>query len=177
MTNTLKRTLLGLAGVSALAVSLVNTANADPRLIDELAIQRVPTEIEIAVDRKDWKTARAHFADQVRVDFTSLVGGQPATIPSDSLIAGWSGNLGPKKDSHHQRGHGLVTINGDKATIYSQGYAWNRMEGNGDPLWEVWGNYTHELMRTPAGWKVTSFMFAKTHERGNMWVKNTPSPK
>ena len=50
-------------------------------------------------------------------------------------------------------------------------------KGNGDPLWEVWGNYTHELQRTSAGWKVTAFTFVKTNERGNMWVKTTPSPK
>lgn len=167
---------------SALATAIVllalpQAAEASSQLAaDELAVQRVPAEIEIAVDGKDWKKARSHFADQVRIDFTSLAGGEPATISADELIRGWAANLGPNKQSHHQRGWGLVTIDGDKATIYSQGYAWNRMEGNGDPLWEVWGNYTQELMRTSNGWKVTSFTFEKTHERGNMWVKNTPSP-
>ena len=67
-------------------------------------------------------------------------------------------------------------MQGDRATVYSHAYAWNRMEGNGEPLWEVWGNYTHELTRTPSGWKVTGFTFVMTHERGNMWVKTTPSP-
>jgi hypothetical protein len=175
----LTRTAVASAVAASTAVALVNpaAANAPPAaLADELAILRVPAEIEIAVDRKDWPRARSHFTDQVRVDFTSLAGGKPATIASDDLIKGWAANLGPKKQSHHQRGHGLVTISGDKATVYSQGYAWNRLEGNGDPLWEVWGNYTHELVRTPAGWKVTSFTFVMTHERGNMWVKATPSP-
>jgi hypothetical protein len=50
------------------------------------------------------------------------------------------------------------------------------MEGNGDPLWEVWGHYVHELRRTAAGWRVTAFTFVKTNERGNEWVKTTPSP-
>jgi hypothetical protein len=175
----LKKLAIAASVATVTAIALVDPGKATPSsgsLTDELAIQRVPTEIEIAVDRKDWAKARAHFADTVRVDFTSLAGGQPDTIKSDDLIKSWSANLGPKKQSHHQRGHGLVTINGDKATIYSQGYAWNRMEGNGDPLWEVWGNYTHDLIRTPAGWKVTSFTFEKTYERGNMWVKTTPSP-
>ncbi|MEL6287450.1 MAG: nuclear transport factor 2 family protein [Pseudomonadota bacterium] len=111
----------------------------EPPLVKSIAraIQRIPTEIEIAVDRKDRSKARSFFADTVTVDFSTLSGQPPATIPSDALIAAWSANLGPKKESHHQRGHGLVTVDGDTATIYSQGHAWNKMEGNGDPLWEV----------------------------------------
>lgn len=151
-------------------------ARTAEQISDELAVQRVPTEIEIAVDRKDWQRARSFFADEIRVDFSSLSGAPPATISADDLIAAWSANLGPQKQSHHQRGHGLVTLDGDLATIYSQGYAWNRMEGNGDPLWEVWGNYTHELQRTPEGWRVTAMTFEMTHQRGNDWVRDTPSP-
>jgi len=164
-----------LTSTLAMAMS-AQPAVAPQSVADELAIQRVPTEIEIAVDRKDWQRARSFFADTVRIDFTSLAGGTPATISADDLIKGWASNLGPRKTSHHQRGHGIVSISGDTATIYSQGYAWNRLEGNGDPLWEVWGNYTQELERTPAGWRVTYFKFEKTHERGNTWVRATPSP-
>ena len=155
---------------------LITPATAANPLADELAIQRVPTEIEVAVDAKDWARARSFFADEIRVDFSSLGGGPAATIAADDLIAAWAANLGPRKQSHHQRGHGLVTLQGDQATIYSQGYAWNRMEGNGDPLWEVWGNYTHELARMPEGWKVTAMTFEMTHQRGNPWVRDTPSP-
>lgn len=147
------------------------------RLTDEMELQRIPTEVEVAVDRKDWSKVRSYFADTVRVDFTSLVGGTPATIPSDGLMQGWSGNLKGNKESLHMRGHALVTITGDRAMVYSNGYAYNRMpgapDGSGD-LWEVWGNYVHEMQRTAQGWKITGFTFAKTHERGSNWVKTTP---
>lgn len=166
----------------SLGHGLLNSAEAQApaageRIADELELMRVPTEIEIAVDRKDWARARSFFADQVRVDFTSLVGGQPATIPSDALMQGWSANLRGDKASLHIRGHALVTVSGDRATVHSNGYAWNRKpgapDGSGD-LWEVWGNYTHELQRTPQGWRVVGFTFTMTHERGSMWVRNTP---
>ena len=165
-----------LAGVLLCLAFVLAPAAAEDRIADELAIQRVPTEIEVAVDAKDWMRARSFFAAEIRVDFSSLGGGPPATVAADDLIAAWAANLGPQKHSHHQRGHGLVTLQGDRATIYSQGYAWNRMEGNGEPLWEVWGNYTHELERMPQGWKVTAMTFEMTHQRGNPWVRDTPSP-
>jgi hypothetical protein len=159
------------------APAFANDASKIQMLEDKLELARIPTEIEIAVDRKDWPKARSFFADQVRVDFTTLVGGEPMTIPSDGLIAGWSGNLKGNKESLHMRGTPLITIEGDKATVFSNGYAYNKMpgatDGSGD-MWEVWGNYTHVLQRTDAGWKVTSFTFAKTQERGSMWVKATP---
>jgi SnoaL-like domain len=146
-------------------------------LIDEAYLRRIATEIETAVDRKDWIKARSFFADQVRADFTSLVGGEPATIPADALIQGWSGNLKGNKESLHMRGDVLITIDGDKATVNSNGYAYNKMpgatDGSGD-VWEVWGRYTHNMTRTESGWKVDGFTFVKTYERGSMWVKNRP---
>ena len=45
------------------------------------------------------------------------------------------------------------------------------MEGNGDPLWEVWAVYEHAFERIGGAWKVTGFTFRMTHERGNLWVK------
>lgn len=169
-----------LGAVTPLVLGVIANVSAQSsdtqRLADELAVIRVTNEIDVAVDRKDWPKARSYFADDLRADFTSMSGGQPATIKADDLIKGWSTNLGPKKTSLHLRGNHLVTLNGDQATVYSHAYAWNRMEGNGDPLWEVWGHYIHELHRTSTGWKVTAFTFVKTNERGNMWVKTTPSP-
>ena len=128
---------------------------------------RIAAAIDAAVDAKDWTLARSFFADEITVDFTSLVGGAPATIPADALIAGWSGNLTNEKQSFHLRGnHRLVWVGAEEAVLHSHGYAWNRMEAgalpeNGsDPMWEVWGTYSHD--------------FDMTAERGNSWVRNTP---
>ncbi len=175
--------IVAIAAMAALAGCSMSPATASTpgtmvdTIVDELEVQRIPTEIETAVDAKDWERARSFFTDEIRVDFSSLSGAPPATIPADALIAGWSGNLGPKKQSHHQRGNALVTFDGDMAVVYSKGYAWNRMEGNGDPLWEVWGDYTHELVKTEEGWKVMGMSFVATHQRGNTWVRDTPSPQ
>jgi hypothetical protein len=183
-TMTLKTMLTAAFSAAALSAAVVAAIPAQAqqmpslqRIADELELARIPAEVEIAVDRKDWPRARSFFADTIRVDFTSLVGGQPATIPADGLIQGWSGNLRGNKQSLHMRGQPLITITGDAATVYSNGYAYNRMsgapDGSGD-LWEVWGAYTHELQRTSQGWRITSFTFQKMHERGSNWVKTTP---
>ena len=47
-----------------------------------------------------------------------------------------------------------VTIDGDRAEVFSKGYALNILhKSTGSDLWEVWGNYNHTLERTSEGWK------------------------
>ena len=142
---------------------------------------RIADAIDAAVDAKNWPAARALFTDEIKVDFTSLVGGEPATIPADALIDGWSSNLTAEKTSFHLRGNHRVAFDGpDAAVLYSHGYAWNRMESGGlaenggEELWEVWGDYTHGFVRTNDGWRVNAMTFEATAERGNPYVRNTP---
>jgi hypothetical protein len=142
---------------------------------------RVADAIDAAVDRKDWAEARSHFVDTIRVDFTSLAGGEPATIPAQALIDGWSANLTAEKTSFHLRGNHRVTfLDADSAVMLSHGSAWNRLErgadpaNGGDPLWEVWGEYVHGFALTDEGWKVDAMTFTATAQRGNPFVRDTP---
>lgn len=137
------------------ALAPVDAGGAEPSremaLADERAVIRIADAIDRAVDAQDWRLARSYFADRVTVDFSSLSGQPSATIASDDLIGTWAANLRGSKTSLHLRTNHQVAIDANAATVSSNGYAWNRMEGNGDPLWEVWGTYEHQLVRAPAG--------------------------
>lgn len=150
-------------------------------LLDRAEMIRVADAIDAGVDAKNWDLTRSFFTDEITVDFTSLVGGEPATVPADGLIAGWSANLTAEKTSFHLRGNHSVTFHSaDSATMMSHGYAWNRMdsgalpENGGEALWEVWGTYMHGFERTDDGWKVNAMTFTATAERGNPFVRTTP---
>lgn len=174
---------LALAAPAAMAES--NTLRGDvitaETMVDIAEMTRIANAIDSAVDAKDWALARGYFTDEITVDFSSLVGGEPATIPADGLIAGWSGNLTAEKESFHLRGNHRITFEDENnATMLSHGYAWNRMErgaleeNGGNPLWEVWGTYEHGFTRTAEGWKVDFMAFYATAERGSTFVRNTP---
>ncbi len=150
-------------------------------LVDRAEMIRIADTLDAAVDAKDWALARSLFTDQIDVDFTSLVGGEPATIAADDLIAGWSANLTAEKESFHLRGNHRITFTGaDTALMLSHGYAWNRMErgalpeNGGNPLWEVWGTYVHGFARVDGAWKINAMTFTATAERGSSFVRNTP---
>jgi ketosteroid isomerase-like protein len=138
------------------------------RIIDEAKIRRIVDEIDDAVDAKDWSRCRQFFMDDINVDFSSLTGGQPALIKSDELVGAWRTNLYADKKSHHMRSNHRITINGDKAEVFSKGYAFNQlMMKTGGDLWEVWGDYRHILEQTEQGWKVSGMSLSVTHARGN----------
>ena len=175
--------LTGVLALSAPAQAQTPLAG-DPVIVESVAevaeMTRVADAIDAAVDAKDWALARSLFTETITVDFTSLVGGEPATIPADGLIAGWSNNLKPSKTSFHLRGNHRVTFTGpDRAVMASHGYAWNRMEAGGEaanggnPLWEVWGTYEHRFVRVDGAWKVEGMTFTMTAQRGNPYVRDT----
>ena len=177
-------TAVALALVPASAAGPDPAVAGDPitgdNVADVLEMIRVADAVDAAVDAKAWPTARALFTDTIDVDFTSLAGGEPATIPSDALIEGWSANLAAEKTSFHQRTNHRVRFDGpDAATMTSEGYAWNRMEAGadeangGDPMWEVWGTYTHGFERVDGAWRVASMALDVAAQRGNGWVRDT----
>jgi hypothetical protein len=133
----------------------------------------VVDEIDNAVDAKDWQKCRSYFTDEIYADFTSLAGGSPGNMSADTLVGGWATNLYAEKLSHHMRSNHRVTIDGDRAEVFSKGYALNILHrSTGSDLWEVWGNYNHTLERTSEGWKCSGMTFVVTHARGNEMARD-----
>ena len=140
---------------------------------DRMEIILVVDEIDNAVDAKDWQRCRGYFTDEIYADFTSLAGGSAGNIPADDLVGAWATNLYADKLSHHMRTNHRVTIDGDRAEVFSKGYALNILRRpTGSDLWEVWGNYTHTLRRTGEGWKCTGMTFVVIYARGNEMARD-----
>jgi hypothetical protein len=142
------------------------------RLVDEHAIVTVVNAIDFHVDRKDWSAALGCFTEEIDVDFTSLAGGAPARLKAADLVAAWQRSLYAEKLSHHMRTNHQVRIDGDRAEVLSQGYAWNKLAvGQGSDLWETWGTYRHTLVRVRDRWKVGGMAYFARHSRGNEKVR------
>lgn len=161
------------AAQSTMATPSSDASAALQPLIDRAAILDVVDGIDLAVDAKDWERCRHYFTDEIYADFTSLAGGDPGRIPADALVDGWRTSLYADKLSHHMRTNHRITIDGDQAEVLSKGEALNILaRGLGDNLWQVWGDYTHTLDRTPEGWKCSGMTFVVTYARGNETVRD-----
>jgi hypothetical protein len=146
----------------------------DDRHADELAVRRLADELFLATDAKDWHAARALFAGgPIDVDMTSLTGGAPLRITADELLAGFRLGLHEEKASHHMATNYRVTLDGDRAELVANGYAWNRVPAlaPGHDLWETWGTYRLTFRRTGAGWRITGFRYDSKLTRGDDAVR------
>jgi len=133
---------------------------------DRVAVIELSNALDAAVDAKDWTTARSYFTDEIEV---AMGDGAGESMPADDLIGSWETYLYEGKPSYHLRGGHRVTFeDADTGVVESQGYAWNLIEGfEGGELWEVWGSYAFDVVRTEDGWRLASFAFAPHHTRGN----------
>jgi hypothetical protein len=146
----------------------------DDRHADELAVRRLADELFLTTDAKDWHAARALFADgPIDVDMTSLTGGEPVRITADELLAGFRLGLHEEKLSHHMATNSRVTLEGDRAELVANGYAWNRVPAlpAGHDLWETWGTYRLAFRRTAGGWRITGFRYDSKLTRGDDAVR------
>lgn len=169
--------MIGRAQLSEIEEHLENPEEpaAPPTLesvIDELQIRRVVDEIDNSCDAKNWKKCRSFFTEEVDADFSSLAGGEPAKIKAEDLISAWKTNLYAEKKTFHQRSNHRIEIKGDRATVFSKGYAFNLLEeGEVTGLWEVWAEYTHTLERVKNNWKVSGMTLKVLHTRGDDRVR------
>ncbi|HJU66220.1 MAG TPA: nuclear transport factor 2 family protein [Gemmatimonadaceae bacterium] len=149
--------------------------SADVRIIlDEREIRRLTDQLFILTDRKEWSAAQALFAEgEIEVDMSSLAGGGAVRMTAAQLFAGFAAGLHAKKASHHMTTNYDIEIDGNSATVWAQGYAWNRVAGleGGSDLWETWGNYRLAFRRSTAGWRITSFGYFAKFNRGNESVR------
>lgn len=137
--------------------------------VDDRGIRAAASELDHAIDAKNWKRARELLLDEVTV---ALPGKDPVAMSADALIASWQATLHRGKTSFHQRGSEVATFDGaDSAVLRSKGYARFEVIGiSGEDSYEFWADYVHELDRHEDGWRVRHIAYVPRLENGNLAV-------
>ena len=148
-----------------LPVALAAALITGPALADPAAITRSITDIAAGADRHDWPRVRAAFADAVTVDYTSLWGGAPATMPADDLIGQWSGFLPGFESTHHMvTNHTVSSLSQTSATAQADFTATHRI---GEALWVLGGRYEYVLEPAGERWVVREMTMTALWETGD----------
>lgn len=104
-------------------------------------------------DHHDWDDVKAVFADSVRLDYTSLQGGEPAELAPGDIVAGWSAHFATLDAHQHLVANHLVDINGDAANVTAQFLATHQ---TGEDVWTLGGDYHFDLQRAEGQWRISS---------------------
>lgn len=133
-------------------------------LADRAAVIDTVNRVGTGADWREWEACRACFADEVRVDYTSLAGGEPAVVRADELVAGWARTFSGFDATQHVIASHDVRLEGDRAVCRSHFVATHRI---GADFWRLAGHYRHELARAGDAWKVTAMTMTWTWEEGD----------
>lgn len=141
------------------------------QILDRLEIIDTVNRIGLMADLRDWQACQNCFSERVNVDYTSLVGGQPATLAAKDLVESWRKNLSPLKATQHMISNHAVTLNGNTATCISHFQAHHLLPNeHGAPIWTLGGVYHHELERTSDSWKVRKMKMTAKYAEGNQQI-------
>lgn len=131
---------------------------------DEEQVRDAILSLATAADRRDWTAVAAVFADDVDVDYTSVVGGTPATVSAANLVTGWKQGLERYQTTKHHFTDVQVTVTGHTARATFTGQA-THLKANGE-RWSCGGDYEYQFVRSGAGWKARAATFHMRWEQG-----------
>jgi len=142
-------------------------------LLDRAEISEVVYNYATGVDQKDEKLFRSIWADEITVDG---VGGQfgeskPATLSADKWAHVIIRRISKFAVTQHVLTNPKIEVNGDQAkcVVYMQARHFVPGWKQGDPIYDMGGFYTHDLIRTPQGWRIKSYCLHV------LWLINPPT--
>ncbi|MFE1285812.1 nuclear transport factor 2 family protein [Streptomyces sp. NPDC058751] len=138
------------------------------RLVERQAVIDVCTRMAWHADRRDWEALKDVFADEVRLDYTSLNGGEPALLAPREIADAWSRVLGGFDATQHLIANHLVTLAEDTAVCTAAFQATHRLaDPFGAPLWTLGGTYRFDLVRSGEGWRISGVVMTAVWGDGN----------
>jgi hypothetical protein len=145
--------------------------NAEVDMDDRSDIANVVGALAVHVDGLRWDDLLALFTAEVRVDYTSLFGGEAQWMTREALIEGWRNLLPGFTRTCHVIGVPVVTVDGDAAQAAASVVAWHfvkETEFAGRDQWLVGGSYEMTFRKLDDGWRLASLTLAGAWAEGNL---------
>jgi hypothetical protein len=118
-------------------------------ITDKLEIRELLFRYARGVDTQDWALLTSVFTPDAQLDYTSVDG--PAGS-RDEVVAWLAQALTPVPMTQHFVTNVEIDLQGDRASVRAMFY--NPMQLPGiDRLAYSGGNYHHQVVRTPEGWR------------------------
>ncbi|MEU0685701.1 nuclear transport factor 2 family protein [Streptomyces uncialis] len=145
-------------------------SHAVQRLAARLDVQDAVSRLFWYVDECAWAQLAEVFTEQIRVDYTSLFGGEAELVTAAEQARRWSEQLGALTSTQHIVTSVLSRIEGDEAlcTANVTGHL-RRDDAVGGPLWRNGGTYSLSLRQVDGRWRVSGL---RAHLR---WSEGNPA--
>ncbi|MDT7804651.1 MAG: hypothetical protein QOI78_8084 [Actinomycetota bacterium] len=120
-------------------------------------------------DQKEYeKLPSLVFTDPLTLDFESVVGLPPMTVPLRDYLENLRASFEPFVATHHAITGHVIDLDGDRAKIHAHVRAehWvpDEVVAGGPNRWLVAGFYDDEAVRTADGWRLTRVKLTASHQ-------------
>jgi hypothetical protein len=161
----------GALGTALCIMTLLHTGAAaqERSVLAQQDIQTTVTRMLHAIDALDWLAFRASFLPRVRIDYTSLWGGQAETVSLDTLLDRWQPLAHGFDATQHQIGPLIVVrTEGNRATAETQVRAYHYVAGAaGGAVWMVAGKYVFTMQQEAGAWRIAGITLQVAYQEGN----------
>lgn len=139
------------------------------RLLAKDEIMDVINTLFSARDERDWPGVETCFADLVRFDISSLVGGEARILSPSEITDTWQAGLTDVKAVHHQTSNHRISVKGNRAKARFYAITFHFLDGSeSEHTRKIIGNYELHLIRIEYQWKVESFTYHLKFIDGNV---------
>jgi len=104
----------------------------DSFLLQKDAVLEVANRLFINTGNSDWPKVKACFTDEVLFDMTSMTGGEPARMTSETIASAWEKGLKVSRAINHQTGNHIAKVSGNEAEAFGDGIVSHYLIGNFD---------------------------------------------
>jgi SnoaL-like domain len=135
------------------------------------AIEETIIRMGWLIDRREWHELLGLFTDRVKIDYTSLFGGEPETITAEDLVSRWRTILDTLAATQHLIAGVLIDLRGDEAEATANVIGTHVLpNASGGPTWTVGGTYWFTLVRHNGCWRISTLTLDVAWVDGNQHI-------
>lgn len=136
---------------------------------DKMELTELANKLFMFCDARQWDLLLAEvFVPVIWFDVSSAGAGEPSDMEAKAVCSMWNKGFEGLDAVHHQAGHYLIALNGDKADIFAYAVATHyRKEAAKGHTRSFAGSYDLKAERTINGWRLSQFKYNLKYIEGN----------
>lgn len=144
-----------------------------PQTPDRTSLIDLTLQMAWNLDHQEWDAMPPLFTDEVRLDYTSLNGGEPATVPQAAMIERWRESRENLKATQHLLSNHLVRMDGGNPTATAMFQATHVLPNDfGSPIWTLGGEYRYEFLEQGGAWRISALTMRIIWADGNRNIRD-----
>ncbi|WP_261300732.1 nuclear transport factor 2 family protein [Paenibacillus andongensis] len=145
--------------------------------MNKMAIIETVSKFAYYADHRQWEDLQQLFTEEVKVDYTSLAGGEPVTIPANVLMDSWNKVLTPLKATQHLISNHIIDFDNEhQATCRAYFQAQHEFPNPfGGSQWTLGGKYLFLFVKENTQWKISELVMTAVWANGNQNIMNLAS--